>query len=602
MKINLFFRGLLFGTIVLSFTIVPCEARLSQSDSELLSFIAQANRANRNLLESFDCDYSYEITKPQKGETFITETARRLISKKGRFAFSSDKVYSMDKILGKDVYLHHVRNGSLRRTRSHKNVVLLGSTPECGLKPGTPDPWEVVDENICLKLDNIDGEKLKEIVSVEQCMLNGHDNIKVAILGSGPALPDGSLNTFILTFWYSIEQGCMPVKYKIEHDQTDIRGEGEVQEIREFQVNGNTLYLPIGFREEVYTNKKLSRIHQYNVDTNSIQINPELPDELFQIEIRPDDQVINMDLGGLELQGPGGRKFLMDLSAMESNASMLNSIKQTVKSLNLDDKIVLEFVCVPKGEFIMGSPDAEIGYPTSWLERFHKKGKPMRPENEGPCHKVTISQGFCMSKYEITCAQFRCFRPSYSKFPYEGRQMDSDNQPVLVSWDDAIAFCKWVSKKTGIEVRLPTEAEWEYACRAGSSSRFFWGDKEKDAGQYANVADKAYAKVWPDRAYCFNTDDKNPFLCPVGQYKPNNFGLYDMIGNALEWCKDVYVEKLHYPNSQLNRKANQSSTKRVIKGGSWRGDVTWNRCAFRGYGEAKNPNSTVGFRVIIEEN
>ncbi len=279
--------------------------------------------------------------------------------------------------------------------------------------------------------------------------------------------------------------------------------------------------------------------------------------------------------------------------------------------LLLSGGVSIDFVRIPPGEFLMGSPDTEIGYPAPFIERFGerilKKRGTLRPEHEGPQHLVKIARGFYLSKFEITCAQFRRFRPEFRKLPHSvgplgGRltrlPMDLDDQPACVSLDDATAFCTWLSEKTGLTIRLPSEAEWEYACRAGTQTRFFWGDAEEDAGRYANVADKAYAAVDPASLHVLNTDDGSVGPAAVGRYLPNAFGLYDMIGNASERVAGVYSENAYSVDPQ-NRRLDSDADggqSRYCRGGSWQADVLNCRCASRW-----QVASAIGLRILIEE-
>ena len=111
---------------------------------------------------------------------------------------------------------------------------------------------------------------------------------------------------------------------------------------------------------------------------------------------------------------------------------------------------------------------------------------------------------------------------------------------VNVSWNDAVAFCKWLSRKEGKTYRLPTEAEWEYACRAGTTTRYYSGDDPETLAKVANVADATAKAKFPDWKWTIKASDGYVFTAPVGQFKPNAFGLYDMHGNAWQWCADWY--------------------------------------------------------------
>ncbi len=172
---------------------------------------------------------------------------------------------------------------------------------------------------------------------------------------------------------------------------------------------------------------------------------------------------------------------------------------------DLGNGVNLEMVSIPGGKFLMGTEDEEI-------ERLVKEYDNEWIRVEKPQHEVTVSP-FYMGKYPITQAQYQQVmgkNPSYFK---------GDERPVeQVSWDDAVEFCQRLSKQTGTEYRLPSESEWEYACRAGTTTKYYFGDD-----------------ITSDLA---NYGDNVGETTSVGQYSPNAFGLYDMHGNVWEWCQD----------------------------------------------------------------
>jgi len=218
----------------------------------------------------------------------------------------------------------------------------------------------------------------------------------------------------------------------------------------------------------------------------------------------------------------------------------------------------IEMVLVPGGDFLMGSPESE----------------PDHISNEGPQHRVDVSS-FYIGKYEVTQAQWSAVmsdNPSHFR---------GDDLPVEgVSWEEAKEFCRRLSQMTGKEYRLPTEAEWEYACRAGTT------------GAYAGDLD---AMAW----YIENSKYK---LHPVGQKLPNKFGLYDMLGNAWEWCEDVYHDG--YAGAPTDGSAWLSggdSIRRMLRGGTYVHQAQFCRTAFRFYFyyDGRVPMSYVGFRVVV---
>ena len=194
--------------------------------------------------------------------------------------------------------------------------------------------------------------------------------------------------------------------------------------------------------------------------------------------------------------------------------------------------IDMEFVLIPAGEFDMGSPSSEIG----------------RYDYEGPVHHVTIPEPFYMSKYEVTQKQWRVVmgnNPSH---------FIGDDLPVeYVSWDDVQEFIRRLNEKEGIhKYRLPSEAEWEYAARAGTTTRYSFGDDESELDEYG----------WYDE----NSNDETH---PVGQKKPNPWGLYDMHGNVWEWVQDEWHDTYNGAPSDGSAWEDGSGTNRLVRSGSW---------------------------------
>lgn len=221
------------------------------------------------------------------------------------------------------------------------------------------------------------------------------------------------------------------------------------------------------------------------------------------------------------------------------------------KILDLGGGVTLELVWIPAGEFLMG---CDIGNP-----------------DEKPVHRVTISQGFWMGKYEVTQSQYEAVmgkNPSTFK---------GGNKPVHdVSWHDAVAFCRKIG------ARLPTEAEWEYACRAGTTTIFSSGDTELDLRRVA-----VYGRH----------DGKGP--SPVGRKKPNRWGLYDMHGNVWEWCADWWHDE--YPNGAVTDPVGPpTGESRVMRGGSYRSDRDFCRSACRFTDQPDLTDDNCGFRVVVD--
>lgn len=217
---------------------------------------------------------------------------------------------------------------------------------------------------------------------------------------------------------------------------------------------------------------------------------------------------------------------------------------------------------------MMGSPEAEAE----------------RDKDESPQHEVKVP-GFFMGKYEITQAQYQAIMGSNSSnFKGEKRPVES------VSWDDAVEFCKKLSQKTGKIYRLPSEAEWEYACRAGTKTPFYFGETiTTDLVNYNG--DYPYGSA-PKGEYRQQTTD-------VGKFSPNSFGLYDMHGNVYEWCQDVYND--NYQNAPKDGSAwltGKDNNMKLLRGGSWILSA-WNcRSANRLDSAHARRDYDVGFRVV----
>jgi len=259
-------------------------------------------------------------------------------------------------------------------------------------------------------------------------------------------------------------------------------------------------------------------------------------------------------------------------SSLVSSSPVL-SIPQSPQTFieTLSGNIKLEMVKIPAGNFLMGTEEAEVirlckEYETAWFE------------NEMPQHRVNL-QEFYLGKYPITQGQYQAImgnNPSHFK--------DNPKNPVeRVTWDNAQEFCQKLSEKTGKNYRLPSEAEWEYACRAGTQTRYYFGDNEEQLGEYAWYRDNSASKTHP-----------------VGQKKPNNWELYDMHGNVWEWCEDGWYK--NYQNAPKDATAwndnDDQTNHRVLRGGSWSwsNDPRGCRSAYRIDGG--NCNLNIGFRVV----
>ncbi len=220
--------------------------------------------------------------------------------------------------------------------------------------------------------------------------------------------------------------------------------------------------------------------------------------------------------------------------------------------------------------------------------------------NERPVHEVCVKD-FYISKYEVTNAQFRKFKPEHSSGKHDGISLDDDNQPVVnVSWFDAVNFAKWLSKKTGQNFRLPTEAEWEYAARGGTKTSRFWGNDPEDACLYANVADLTAKKRW-QTWIVHNCEDNFIASAPVGSFKPNGFGIFDMLGNVWEWVQDVYDSVAYSKHPRNNPVYEVPGEYRVMRGGCWSNGPLGVRSSHRVALTPKFGHQSLGFRLVKDK-
>jgi formylglycine-generating enzyme required for sulfatase activity len=226
---------------------------------------------------------------------------------------------------------------------------------------------------------------------------------------------------------------------------------------------------------------------------------------------------------------------------------------------------------------------------------------------------VKIGQPFYMGTYEVTAEEFAAFDPRHdngvvSIFNKDqvnrGLNANRPQQPVIrVSWERAMAFCEWLSKKSGKHVSLPTEAQWEYACRAGTATALNYGACNTDFGKWANLADQKVEKL---RRYdspkwipaVTNVNDGAVITDYVGRYSHNAWGLHDLHGNASEWTLTTYQP---YPYAADGRDSGRSEGRKVVRGGSFYDRPERARSAFRLDYPPWQRVFNVGFRVVVSE-
>ena len=265
-----------------------------------------------------------------------------------------------------------------------------------------------------------------------------------------------------------------------------------------------------------------------------------------------------------------------------------------------------EMVVIPSGEFMMGSPADEIS-------------NGLAAANEAPQHKVEVKQTIAIGRFEVTRDQFAAFitasgfAPSNRCFTFEqnlpreregrsylvpGYAQDGNHPAVCVSWNDAQAYVDWLSKTTGKAYRLLSEAEFEYAARAGNTLPYAFTDNPADLCRYVNGADQSARNAGlPEDAPYMTCSDGYPFTAPVGALKANGFGLSDLIGNVWEWTADCFADDYRDAGSDSAARSQGGCAMRTVRGGDWFSAASSLRPAVRAKAAPDAHHDDIGFRV-----
>ena len=250
-----------------------------------------------------------------------------------------------------------------------------------------------------------------------------------------------------------------------------------------------------------------------------------------------------------------------------------------------DSFIEPALVLIKAGEFVMGTRDDEkVGY-----------------DVEKPAHEVKIKKDFYMAKFLVTFNEYDKFCKDTNRELVDDNGWGRDSRPVMsISWNDAIAYAKWLSEKTGSTYRLSTEEEWEYSCRAGSVTPYGFGTIK--TGFIDRIFKKKYAELDDYGWYMQNSDEQTH---PVGTKKPNAWGLYDMAGNLYEWCNDDFTPYENADNEDDDGMdesifGDSEDSLKVLRGGSWYGVAQYLRSNNRYFASPVFKGDIVGFRVVKE--
>ncbi|MHC4145888.1 MAG: formylglycine-generating enzyme family protein [Planctomycetota bacterium] len=327
----------------------------------------------------------------------------------------------------------------------------------------------------------------------------------------------------------------------------------------------------------------------YGGTSEDPEIYPDMPAQVVE-------PIIPRHVARVETKAPHIASWPFDSAEAIHRQAATGPVSRTI---DLGDGLTLELVRIAAGEFIMGDSK---GY-----------------RDERPLTRVKIAKPFWMGKFEITNEQYAHFDPSHdSKFEHKGSWIFSErhlgwllNEPrqpaVRISWQEAVEFCRWLSDKSGQKVSLPTEAQWEWACRAGTETPVYYGDMNADFSDFANMADVTIKELAydTDGRYTMDLvprdarfDDGRLVTAKVGRYRPNAWGLHDMHGNVWEWTRSAYKP---YPYSDDDgRNGVTGNAKKAVRGGSWRDRPKYCRSAVRLNYPAWQKVYNVGFRIVVE--
>jgi formylglycine-generating enzyme len=314
----------------------------------------------------------------------------------------------------------------------------------------------------------------------------------------------------------------------------------------------------------------------------------------------------------------------------------------------VENSIGMKLVRVPAGDFTMGSDESAEALALSYPQ--YERARLTDLADEAPVHRVRITRDFFLGQHEVTVGQFRRFIEASGYTPesvadgtggygynaaydpattkrgdaFEGRDVkyswrnpgfaQNDSHPVLnVTWNDAVAMARWLTQVEGKTYRLPTEAEWEYACRAGSTSRYHAANDLPNRAaasndndprsllKIANVFDADALRFWPRwAAFALPASDGHAFTAPVGSLAPNRFGLHDMLGNAWEWTADWHDENYYAQSPAADPPGPATGNVRVRRGGSWHTWPLYARCSYRNWNSPDTRYTLVGIRLLRE--
>ncbi len=320
---------------------------------------------------------------------------------------------------------------------------------------------------------------------------------------------------------------------------------------------------------------------------------------------------------------------------MVAATGLMGCVHAPVAPAKVYNALGISMVRIPAGEFLMGSDESiaslERDFPLMERERLEEL------RDEAPVHRVRITRDFYLGQTEVTVGQFRRFLLASGYVPesiadgtggygyntqhrpkgargeqFDGRNVryswtdpgfaQTDDHPVVnVTWNDAQAMAQWLSKTEHRRYRLPTEAEWEYAARASTRTRYHNGDDPQGLTAVANTFDAKAKPLWPAfAAHALQGDDGYTFTAPVASFAPNAFGLYDMHGNAWEWTSDLHDDNYYARSPVDDPQGPSEGSVYVRRGGSWHTWPLYVRSSYRNWNSPQTRYTLVGMRLLME--
>jgi formylglycine-generating enzyme required for sulfatase activity len=296
--------------------------------------------------------------------------------------------------------------------------------------------------------------------------------------------------------------------------------------------------------------------------------------------------------------------------------------------IQVRNSIGMKLTLIPSGEFQMGSHESMEETAAFAIRIGYKDARAESYRDEHPRHQVQLSKPFFLGTHEVTRGEFRKFvddsgyqsdaeSDGQGGLGYNASQQkleqkreytwknpgwdQTDEHPVVnVTWNDAAKFCEWLSRREGETYRLPTEAQWEYACRAGTTGRVVTGNVPEELEGFANVGDQSYHRIpgFQQSFGFFAFDDGASFTSTVGKYRKNPFGLTDMHGNVWEWCNDWYDAGYYENSPRVDPSGPPAGLYRVYRGGGWLNDPVGCRSARRAGPSPSSRCNRLGFRLV----